>query len=142
LRLFGTEPHTPRITIDRFVLQRESWRFAVDEVSADGATEAERFAAIRRWATEHGLPRLVFYTAPVEDKPLFLDLHSPILIEIFAKVVRRTQREAGADARIAVTEMLPDIEKSWLVDSIGERYTSELRLVMVDLIEDQLPMRP
>ena len=142
LRLFGAEPHTPRITIDRFVLQRESWRLPVDEISADGATEAARFAAIRRWATERGLPRLVFYTAPVEDKPLFLDLHSPVLIEIFAKVVRRTQREAGADARIGVSEMLPDIEHSWLVDSNGERYTSELRLVAVDLIEDQLSTLP
>lgn len=139
LRLFGGEPHTPRITLDRFVLQRESWRFPVTEVPADGASEAERFAAIRQWATELGLPRLTFYTTPVEPKPLFLDLHSPVLVEIFAKNARRTLHDAGADAVMGASEMLPDIEHSWLVDADGERYTSELRLVAVDLIEDQLP---
>ncbi|MBR7831922.1 lantibiotic dehydratase [Actinospica durhamensis] len=141
LRLFSTEPHTPRITLDRFVLQRETWRFPVGNVPADGASEAERFAAIRRWATELGLPRLAFYTTPVEPKPLFLDLHSPVLVEIFAKIARRTLHDAGEDALMGVSEMLPDIEHSWLSDARGEHYTSELRLVAVDLIEDQLPTR-
>jgi hypothetical protein len=141
LRLFETEPHTPRITLDRFVLQRETWRFPVGDVVTDGTSEAERFAAIRRWATDRGLPRLLFYTTPVERKPLFLDLHSPVLVEIFAKIARRTLRDAGADAVMGVSEMLPDIEHSWLIDASGERYTSELRLVAMDLIEDQLPTR-
>jgi lantibiotic biosynthesis dehydratase-like protein len=132
-RLFADVPHVPRITIDRFVLQRETWRFAAGEIPVEAADDADRYRSVRGWAGAAGLPRMVFYAAPVEEKPIFLDLDSPILTEIFIKTVRRSVRQAGPLARINLTEMLPTIEQSWLTDASGDQYTSEVRVVVVDL---------
>ena len=44
---------------------------------------------------DHGIPRFVFVKAPVEIKPLYLDLDSPIYMEILAKLIRRMSRESG-----------------------------------------------
>jgi hypothetical protein len=39
----------------------------------------------------------------------------------------------GADALITLSEMLPAQEDLWLLDAEGRRYTSELRMVVLDL---------
>jgi hypothetical protein len=94
--------------------------------------EAMRFLNARRWAAELGLPRFVFYKSPIEVKPVYLDLQSPVLVNLFARVVRRTAQGSGADEAIWVSEMLPGPDEVWLEDGAGQRYTSELRLVAVD----------
>ena len=131
-KLFEPRSHTPRITIDRLVVARESWRIPPEEFSfAFVKDDASRFLAARRWAHERGMPRYVFAKSPVETKPVYVDFASPIYINILAKIVRRTA-EAGLDGKtISLSEMLPAHDQLWLNDAAGQQYTSEFRIVAV-----------
>ena len=130
--LAGPRAHTPRVMIDDLVIMRETWRFAPNEVGfASMARGAARFAAARRWASEHGFPPRMFAKIPEETKPLYVDFTSSLYVDLLAKLVRRA-------SALSISEMLPDLEQTWLIDADGQQYTSELRLVAVDPI----PWRP
>jgi hypothetical protein len=134
-KLLRELPHTPRVTIDRLIVARETWRFAAADISfASVKDDADRFVEARHWAHSHSLPRFVFVKAPIEPKPVYVDFDSPIFIQLLAKIVRR-QIEAGSDALIAISEMAPGFEELWLPDAEGNRYTSELRMIALDLAE-------
>ncbi|HKP85678.1 MAG TPA: lantibiotic dehydratase, partial [Blastocatellia bacterium] len=125
--------HSPRITIDRLVVNRETWRQpAVDMEFAYEKDEAARYLAARRWARSHGMPRFVFARTPIELKPFFVDFSSPVYVSVLAKMARRTvDKDEGA--AFTISEMLPSVDEIWLPDDRGQRYTSELRIVAVDL---------
>lgn len=132
-RILPGGSYTPRVTIDRLVIARESWSFKAAEIEfVQAATAEERFAGARRWAARHGMPRFVFSKTPYEPKPFYLDFESPVLVEIFAKAVRRSVTNEQ-DTTVSVSEMLPAHDQIWLPDAQGNRYTCELRLVAVDL---------
>ncbi|WP_437565321.1 lantibiotic dehydratase [Sorangium sp. So ce542] len=119
-------PHTPRVTLDSLVVSRERWRFAPSDLGfAELSDPLERFLGARRWAQRAGLPRLLFVKIPEEVKPCYLDMDSPVYVEIFAKLVRRA-------SVVNITEMLPAIDEAWLLDAEGRSYTSELRVVALD----------
>ena len=80
---------------------------------------------MRQWAAVHQMPSKLFYKSKEEVKPVYLDLDSPISIEIFASIAH------GASA-ISFSEMLPLPEETWLRDDANQSYTSEIRLVFVD----------
>jgi hypothetical protein len=122
-RPFPTAAHTQRITIGRTVLRRESWHVAV----GDCPTEP---AALAGWARDHGMPRRIFVRMPDEPKPSYVDVESPILARILCRQIRR--RTDRPDQFVAVSEMLPQPEDCWL-ELDGSHYTSELRVVAVDL---------
>ena len=125
--------HSPRITIDRLVVARETWRFRVGELPFINEKAMEnRFLAVRRWARNHGLPRFVFVRTPVEVKPYYLDFDSVHYVENFVRASRRTLEQSSPDTLINVVEMLPEPDRLWLPDAQGRRYTSELRIVVVD----------
>ncbi|HJQ02752.1 MAG TPA: lantibiotic dehydratase [Jatrophihabitans sp.] len=127
----GHGTRSPRITLDRLVLARESWSFPAAEVEwAALKSEDERFLAARRWRRENGLPERAFYKVPVEDKPTFVDFRSLVYVNILAKSIRRSAEER--DGTVSLTEMLPDQNELWLQDAAGARYTSELRFLAVD----------
>src|SRR5205823_3836564 len=66
--------HTPRITVDRLTISRETWRFAPPELAfAFEADEAARFVAARRWRREHDLPRFLFAKSAAARKPCYVD---------------------------------------------------------------------
>ncbi|MDY7091389.1 MAG: lantibiotic dehydratase [Acidobacteriota bacterium] len=135
-RVMPKAPHVPRVTIDRMVVQRESWRIPAAELDFPGAkTEPERFLGARRWARSHGIPRFVFARSPYENKPFFVDFDSPPAVEIFCRIARRAIDRGGEEIRLGVSEMLPDFDDCWLQDAEGNHYTSELRVVAVDLAE-------
>jgi hypothetical protein len=118
--------HLPRISIDDLVVSRERW--AVDPAAlADslGGGTADRLAVLRRWARGLGLPRFCFYKSSAERKPCFLDLDSPVLLDLFTKQVRAAAKPGAGS--LTITEMLPDLDQTWLVDRTGNHYTSELR---------------
>jgi hypothetical protein len=72
----------------------------------------------------------VFVRSPLDRKPIYVDLESPVLLRVLARFVRpAADRTPGAP--IAFTEMLPNPDECWLRDANG-RYTSELRIVAVD----------
>jgi hypothetical protein len=129
-RPFGATRHTPRITIDRLVVARESWTFPAAGISwAFEKDEARRFAAARAWRAGLGLPEQAFFRVPVERKPLAVDFRSIPMVNLLGKAVRRTA-EAGAGS-LGISEMLPDLDELWLNDAAGGPYTAELRLVAV-----------
>jgi hypothetical protein len=139
-RVLPPGPHTPRVTIDKLIVARETWQFAAEELEfAFDQDEAHRFAGARKWSRDAGLPRFLFYKSPVETKPCFLDLQSPILVNLFSKVVRRTARDVSKEVavsrnhNITLSEMIPAPQETWLPDSEGNTYTSEFRIVAVDL---------
>ena len=119
-------PHVPRVTIGDLTISRERWSVTASEIAwPEQGGRAAAFVAIREWASRHGLPRHVFYKSPTERKPCYLDLDSPIYVNVFAK----TLRHLDPDAPVRIVEMLPRIDETWLVDINGTTYTSELRLV-------------
>jgi hypothetical protein len=131
--------HTPRVTIDRVVVCREAKRFSWAELEfAFAKDEASRFLAAHRWMREHDLPRFMFVKSKLERKPFYVDLDSPVYINILAKIIRRTkEKQDAANSSITFTEMLPNHDETWLPDIEGNRYTSELRIVAVDLSRSQ-----
>jgi hypothetical protein len=123
--------HQPRITIDRLVLSREQWTFGVaDSGWAFVKDEQERYYLARRWRQQHHLPERVFFRVPVEAKPMAADFRSIVLINLFAKNIRQTK--AAGHVQYTVSEMLPDPDQLWLTDHEGRRYSSELRFVAFD----------
>ena len=131
--ILASESHTPRVTIDRVTVCRETWRFPPAELSfAFEKDETARFLAARRFARAHDLPRFVFIKVPIEVKPFYVDFDSPIYVDILAKAIRRTKEKGAPDALVSVTEMHPRADETWLPDAEGNHYTSELRIVCVD----------
>ncbi|MFF4832708.1 lantibiotic dehydratase [Streptomyces sp. NPDC001315] len=138
---FGGAPHRPRVTIDRLVVGREAWTFPAGGTAwAFVKDEQRRYAAARRWRAEHGLPERGFYRVPVERKPMAVDFRSLPLVNLLAKSVRRTAETGAGD--FTLSEMLPDIERLWLRDHAGERYTAELRIIAVDAAARRTPAAP
>jgi hypothetical protein len=114
--------HTPRVTVDRLVVARETWRIPAGGVQfAHEKNEGRKFV------------RFVFVVSPTEPRPFYADLDSPVYVNILSKAVRRLARH-DPDAKLVVSEMLPTPEQTWLIDDEGHRYTSELRLVAVDSV--------
>jgi hypothetical protein len=135
-RLFPAAPHLPRITIDRLVMQRETWRFETQGLSfAHLETPVERYIGLQRWRRAHSLPRHAFFRASSEPKPCFVDFESPTFAELFLKLARNSQS-------VSVAEMLPGFDELWLTDAAGNRYTSELRLTAVDPLCFRGPAAP
>ncbi|MGH9822483.1 MAG: lantibiotic dehydratase [Blastocatellia bacterium] len=139
-RLVEPDTHLPRITIDRLVVSRESWQFPAAEIEfAFETSEAHRFLNARRWAQANGLPRYLFFKSPIEVKPCFVDMDSPVLVNVFSRIVRRTAEGASVTnpsregQMIKVSEMLPGPDEAWLPDAEGNLYACELRIVAVDL---------
>jgi hypothetical protein len=123
--LLPDEDHAPRLTIGRTVLRREGWSVPAAEVP-------QRAEDVAAFARDRGMPRRVFAKSPLERKPMYLDVESPVLGRILCRHARQAAADADA-ARMAFTEMLPTPEQSWLRDAAGERYVCELRLVAVDV---------
>ena len=126
--------HAPRVLIDKLVIHRETWRFRKGELDfAAKKDEASRFLATRRWMKSHGLPQKAFVKSSLEVKPFYVDLESPVLVEIFCRAIRRMNSSAGEGEELIFSEMLPGLQQLWLRDAAGASYTSELRFAIVDL---------
>jgi amino acid adenylation domain-containing protein len=130
-----TGAHLPRVTIDDLVVCRERWSLpATDPAFADNTDERARYLQARAWAAGHGLPRHVFLRFTGERKPIYADLTSLASIDLISRSLRRARRQAGADATVSITEMLPAPDQAWLTDALGQRYSAELRMVAVDQV--------
>lgn len=130
--LVGLGGHQPRVVIDQMVVARESWTIDSGHIEWVNCEQtSERYRQAWTWRQEKSIPRQCFYRVPVEDKPIFVDFGSALLVEILARSIRRTMRSAGSQS-IVFTEFFPDFDQVWLRDSAGRRYTSEMRVVAVD----------
>jgi hypothetical protein len=132
--LLTDAPHQPRVVIDRLVVQREAWCVSASELvpgrraGRPGPDRNAHFLAARRLRRAHGMPRRVFVRVG-QDKPVCVDFDSPIMTDVLAHLAS----QAGPEAAIRVSEFLPDCGGLWLTDAAGARYTSELRIVALDL---------
>jgi hypothetical protein len=125
-RVVPPRPHAPRVTLGGLVVHREAWRMKPDELTfAHQELAAARFSGARRWARALGVPRFVFVNLPEEAKPVYVDLDSPLYVEIFAKLIRKA-------SDVVISEMLPSVQDAWLEDATGAHYTCELRAAAVD----------
>ncbi len=137
-KVMTERPHAPRITVDRLVLARETWRTTVAGTGlVDGTDPARRYLAVRRWRAELGLPDRVFVRVATELKPTYVDLTSPLYASRLCLMLRAAHRAGGAEVPVVVTEPLPDLGQAWLPDARGRRYVSELRLQVRDPAEPE-----
>ncbi|WP_154402873.1 lantibiotic dehydratase [Nocardioides speluncae] len=125
-------PHTPRVSIDRLVVSRETWEQPVAESGlATALGGIDRLVATRRWRAALGLPERAFVRLSTELKPFFADFTNPLSADSLCTMARSAlQTDPGA--RLVVTELLPGPEHAWLTDAEGRRYAAELRLQYVD----------
>ena len=101
--ILGKLPHNPRITIDKVVICRETWRLPVSEFAFAFIKEgAERYRAARQFQQRRQLPRFVFARPAVEDKPFYVDFDSPMYVDILAKAVRRQVESEYKEEAISV----------------------------------------
>jgi hypothetical protein len=134
-KITSQRSYTPRISIDKLVVQRESWRFPANSLPFAFEMELDRqFLEARQWMQHHGMPRFIFVKTPIEPKPIYVDFASPIYVRMFAKLIRQTVQSELDNPHIAISEMYPAHDQLWLVDADGKRYTSELRLVVLDTL--------
>lgn len=125
---FRARPHVPRITIDRLVVHRETWRIPAADLLG-GLPKHEREHHVAGRLTTLGVPRFFFVRLPGEPKPIFIDLRSSPLLRNFLRLLRQEPNASGA---VIVQEMLPDFGELWLADQDERRFTSEFRLIAVD----------
>jgi len=104
----------PRFTTGRLVLFRRRWTLAPGEPSEEGAAF---FAEVARWRKRYGLPRHVFVHTDADPKPFYVDLGSPLFIDLLRRAL------GGGDA-LHLTEMLPGPDEMWVGDGRG-RYAAE-----------------
>jgi len=141
--LLAPAKHTPRVRVDRLVVQRETWSFDPTELDwAFAKTPAARFRAAQRFRATHEMPVRTFCRVHTERKPLLADFSSVPMLEQVAKSVRKAAKDNLARHPLTLSEMLPDIGQTWLSDAEGAKYTSELRLVLVDPLGAPEPSGP
>ncbi|MEU7983895.1 lantibiotic dehydratase [Streptosporangium canum] len=124
-------PHAPRITIDRLVISRETWRTTVADTGLAAITnERERYLATRAWRGRLNLPDQVFIKIGTEVKPCYFDLTSPHYVGVLCTMLRT----AGDEASVTISEALPTPGQAWVPDHDGNRYFSEFRLQITDSV--------
>jgi hypothetical protein len=131
----GSAAHSPRITVDRLVVARETWRLTTGSAAdafAGRLDDLDRYLAVRRWRRALGLPEHVYITMGTETKPVFADLTSPFYVDSVAAMLRAARLGGGDQVPVIVTEMLPHPGQAWVPDAAGRRYFGELRLHAVD----------
>jgi hypothetical protein len=127
-------PHTPRVTIDRLVIARETWRIPASEFALPSSRpDPDPVGRVRAIAQRYGLPRHCFWRAERRRKPIYLDQHSPTLVRLLAGTLRNADRASS----VCFTEMLPGPDQLWLPDGQGRRYTSELRLTVAESTDQE-----
>jgi hypothetical protein len=108
---------TPRRYLGPLVVQRAQWR-----VESLPFRDCEGAAT---WREAMGIPERLFARMPGEMKPIYVDLTSPISVEMFIRFA------AGA-RMVSISEMYPGPDGLWLRDAEGNAYTSEMRCIAVD----------
>jgi len=132
-KLVEATGHSPRITVDRMVVARETWRTTVGETGlAEARSEQQQYLAVRRWRAALGLPDRIFVSIATETKPFFVDLTSPTYATGLCTNLRAAGMSTGDDVRVAITEMLPEPSQAWVPDAQGRTYFSELRMHITD----------
>ncbi|MEV5606277.1 lantibiotic dehydratase [Streptomyces sp. NPDC052299] len=135
LKLVSAGEHTPRISVDRLVLFRETWRTTAEATDLlPVRSEAEEFLAARRWRQRNNLPERCFVKISTETKPFYVDLTSPLFVSSLGSALRAARKSARENdvVSVTVTEMLPAPEQAWVPGPDGESFFGEVRMHIVD----------
>ncbi|MEH1057886.1 lantibiotic dehydratase [Micromonospora sp. CPCC 206171] len=131
-KLLDPAPHTPRITIDRLVVARRTWRTTVAGSGLAGhGDETARYLAARRFRAALDLPERVFVKVGTEVKPCYVDLTGPLYAQSLCAMADAAAK-TGPDVAVVVTELLPTPADAWVPDAAGRGHVSELRLQITD----------
>ncbi|HYG65340.1 MAG TPA: lantibiotic dehydratase [Thermoanaerobaculia bacterium] len=115
-------PFLPRVTFGRILLSRATWYVSQEELKELAKTQgAARFAAVRSWAAERRLPRLIALADG--DNELLVDLDNFLSVDTFVDVIE------GRD-RVKILEFFPTPEQLWARGPEG-RFVHELVIPFV-----------
>lgn len=130
----STDAHSPRISIGRMTIARESWRVDIaGQPFIRKASEFESYRAVLRWHRSLGCPERVYVKLAGEVKPFYVDFGSPILVLSFLAVLRGALKRSNASTELTLSEALPDPAQAWVVDDAGSNYFGEVRMaVLID----------
>jgi hypothetical protein len=133
-RAVSDAAHTPRVTVDRLVLFRETWRMRVGDLGDLMALtgEAGQYLAGRRLTARLGLPDRCFVKISSETKPIYVDFTSPVYVASLCTMLRAAREAGGADTAVVISEMLPTPDRTWVPDAAGRTYFGEIRLHLTD----------
>ncbi len=88
-RPFEKQPFLPRIRYGRAILSRACWRITAEEVKDfTERRDADRYAAVRRWREQRGIPRRVLLSD--EDSELLIDFDHVLSLDTFLATVRQS----------------------------------------------------
>ncbi|WP_033442360.1 lantibiotic dehydratase [Saccharothrix sp. NRRL B-16314] len=121
--------HTPRLRIGDVVVQRERWRVQAGDLfpGTYAGDDLRLVVDYRRAARRLGLPRYLFARVEGDRKPVHVDGHSWLLLQLL--------HHLAADKELVLTEMLPRPDQLWLSGSTG-RFCSELRFTLYRTAKD------
>lgn len=114
--------HTPRLTLNQAVLQREQWCVRREELLPDTyqGISFELMLDMQRAARRLNLPRYLFARIQGERKPVLVDRHNYFLLELLAYLLPK-------EGEVTLSEALPGPDDLWLRGEKGA-YCAELRL--------------
>ncbi|NUT52047.1 MAG: hypothetical protein HOV94_32845 [Saccharothrix sp.] len=121
--------HTPRLRIGDVVVQRERWRVRGGDLfpGTYAGDDLRLMVDYRRAARRLGLPRHLFARVEGDRKPVHVDGHSWLLLQLL--------HHLAADEELVLTEMVPRPDELWLSGSTG-RFCSELRFTLYRTAEE------
>lgn len=126
-------PYTPRISVGRFTIVRQTWRVDVaGKPFTRPAGEFESYRAVDSWRRSLGCPDRVYVKLPGEVKPFYVDFSSPISVLSFLAALRGTMKQPNGPTEIALSEALPEPQQAWAMDDAGNTYFGEVRIVVMD----------
>jgi hypothetical protein len=123
--------HWPRVIAGRLVLFREHWVFRRGEWPEPPGRAGDLVAFARAalsWRARWHLPRHVFVHSSKEPKPRYVDLASPVFLDLLRRDLAALSGEA--ESALHVTEMLPGPDDLFIRDPQG-CYATEF-LVQMD----------
>lgn len=114
--------HTPRLTLNKAVIQREQWSVRREELlpGTYQGTSFELLLDMQRAARRLHLPRYLFARMAGERKPVLIDCANYFLLELLAYLLQK-------NGEVTLSEMLPGPDQLWLRGEAGS-YCAELRL--------------
>ena len=123
--------HWPRVFAGRLVIFREHWVFRRGEWP-EPPERGDHLLAFARaalsWRERWRLPRHVFAHSSKEPRPRYIDLASPVFLDLLRRDL--VALSGDADATLHLTEMLPGPDELFVHDSHGG-YATEF-LVQMD----------
>jgi lantibiotic biosynthesis protein len=121
----STFPFLPRVCRGRIVLSLAQWRYP-PRASHDLAVHRREqfFAQLQRWREAWQVPQHVYLTAG--DNRLLIDLDRPEQADEIRRALRARRLES-----VLLTEVFPDFDRAWVLDTHQRQFFTELVIPLV-----------